>query len=111
MRSQLATEESRYEELGDEYEALDEKYKELDEKYDETVEWWKEEEAKVAARDVVIAQLRSESDLKQKSAAAGEFPDAADLYNQFKAENPKTKFTYKDFVAIVAMARVMMKES
>ena len=55
---------------------------------------------------------RQLSDLKQKSATAGkDLPDAAEIYNQFKAENPKTKFTYKDFVAIVATARGMMKKS
>jgi hypothetical protein len=49
--------------------------------------------------------LRSElSELKQKSATASrDLPEAADLYNQFKADNPKTKITYSDFKKILAM--------
>lgn len=72
-----------------------------------------EVEAKLTDREEQMRQLLSElSDLKQKSATAGkDLPDAAEVYNQFKAENPKTKFTYKDFVAIVATARAMMEES
>jgi chromosome segregation ATPase len=43
------------------------------------------------------------SELKQKSAAARELPEAAEFYNQFKAENPKTKITYSDVTKILAM--------
>jgi len=62
LRSQLAAEKTRYDELEEQYEGIEEKYKELDEKYKETVEWWREEEAKVAEQDKIIAQLRSQID-------------------------------------------------
>jgi len=48
-----------------------------------------------------VRELQSElSDLKQNSAAAGELPEAAEIYNQFKAGNPKTKTTYTIFPKI-----------
>jgi len=52
-----------------------------------------------------IGELQTQlSDLKQKSATAGKvFPEAADVYNQFKAGNPKTKITYRDVEKILAM--------
>lgn len=61
-----------------------------------------------ADRKEVETQL---SDLKQKSTPARDLPDAAEVYNQFKAKNPKTKFTYKDIVAIVATAQEILEES
>ena len=52
------------------------------------------------------------ADLKQKSAAAGkDLPDAAEVYNRFKADNPKTKTTYKEVVAILARVQAMIEES
>jgi predicted nucleic acid-binding Zn-ribbon protein len=55
-------------------------------------------------REKTCDELRSElSDLKQKSATARELPDAAEVYNQFKARNPKTKTTYSDVEKILAM--------
>ena len=95
LRSQLAAEETRYEELGEEYEGLDEKFKELDEKYDEVVAWWKEEEGKVA-------ELRSEiTALKQKSTTGRDLPDAADLLNQLKAKRKKSKTDLADMEVIL----------
>jgi hypothetical protein len=45
--------------------------------------------------------LRSElSDLKQKSATAGEFPDVYDLLNRVKAEDSKSKLTPGDIKKI-----------
>ena len=46
-------------------------------------------------------ELRSElSDLKQKSATAGEFPDVYDLLNRVKAEDSKSKLTPGDIKKI-----------
>jgi len=53
-----------------------------------------------ADREEVEAEL---SDLREKSATDRDLPEAAEVYNQFKAENPKTKITYKDTVAILAI--------
>ena len=66
-------------------------------------------ETERADREKLEAEL---SDLKQKSATAGkDFPDAAEVYNRFKADNPKTKTTYKEVVAILARVQAMIEES
>jgi chromosome segregation ATPase len=80
-----------------------------------------------AGREKEITELRSQlaaeradreeiegelSDLKQKSATTGkDLPDAAEVYNQFKAEYPKAKTSYKEAVAILAIAQAMIEES
>ena len=80
-----------------------------------------------ASREKELAELRSQleqeradreeieselADLKQKSATAGkDLPDAAEVYNQFKAKNPKTKISYKEAEAILAIAQAMIEES
>ncbi|MEG5067278.1 hypothetical protein QUB33_27125 [Microcoleus sp. B3-A4] len=60
-----------------------------------------------------IGELNQQlADLKQKSATAGkDFPDAAEVYNQFKAKNPKAKMTFKEALPLLATAREMMEES
>jgi chromosome segregation ATPase len=77
-----------------------------------------EVEAQLVDREKQIEELRSQlnqeradreeienelSELKQKSATAREFPEAAEVYNQFKAENPKTKITYSDMKKILVI--------
>jgi DNA repair exonuclease SbcCD ATPase subunit len=74
LRSQLEAEKKRSAELEEE---LDDREKELE-------------------------QLRSEfSDLKQKSAAASELPEAADLYNQLKAKRKKSGASLADVELIL----------
>lgn len=45
-----------------------------------------------------LEELRSQS-----SPALGELPGAAELLNQYKAVNPKTKVTFADLKAILAL--------
>jgi hypothetical protein len=49
-----------------------------------------------------VRQLEAElADLKQKSAAARELPEAADLLNQLKAKRKKSKADLADLEAIL----------
>jgi chromosome segregation ATPase len=51
-----------------------------------------------------IGELQAQiSDLKQKSAAASDLPEAADLYNQLKARRKKSKADLGDVEAILEM--------
>jgi chromosome segregation ATPase len=64
--------------------------------------------SELSDRDAELGELRSE--LKQKSAAASkDLPEAAEVYNQFKANNPKTKTTYKEVVDILARVQAMIE--
>jgi len=66
-------------------------------------------ETERADREKLEAEL---SDLRQKSATAGkDLPDVAEVYNQFKAKNPKTKISYKEAEAILVIAQAMIEES
>jgi len=59
-------------------------------------------EAQLADRGEQLRQLLSElADLKQKSAAARELPEAADLLNQLKAKRKKSKADLTDLEAIL----------
>ncbi|MEG4203580.1 hypothetical protein QUA20_06590 [Microcoleus sp. Pol7_A1] len=90
VRSQLVAEEARY--------------KELDDQYEDVEKWWRESEDKVTSRDMIIAELRSElSDLKQKSAAARDLPEAADLLNQLKTSRKKSNASLADVELILEM--------
>jgi len=61
-----------------------------------------EVEAQLADREKQIEELRSElSELKQKSAAASELPEAADLLNQLKAKRKKSTTTLADVEKIL----------
>ncbi len=81
LRSQLEIEKTRREEL-------DEESRELDDQWSEC----KKE----------IRQLEAElSDLKQKSAAARELPEAADLLNQLKSKRKKSKADLTDLEVIL----------
>ena len=88
VRSQLETEQARF--------------KELDDQCDDYEKWWKEEEGKVADRDKIIAELRSEnSELKQNSALGVEFPEADKLLNQLKARRKKSTASLADVESIL----------
>jgi chromosome segregation ATPase len=63
-----------------------------------------EVEAQLTDREKQIEELRSElTELKQKSAAARDLPEAADLLNQLKARRKKSKTDLGDVEAILAM--------
>jgi chromosome segregation ATPase len=81
LRSQLEAEQTRYKEL-------DEEFWELHEQWDGCKKEVRQLEAELA-------------DLKQKSAAAREFPEAADLLNQLKAKRKKSTTTLADLEAIL----------
>lgn len=90
LRSQLQIEKTRveeiWEELGDTEEALAE------------------------VRSELKAAQTKNSELEQKLAAASkDLPEAAEVYNQFKAANPKTKTTYKEVVDILARVQAMIE--
>ena len=76
----------------------------IKEECDETIDANYELQEKLADRDKVIAELRSElADLKQKSASARELPDAHDLLNQLKTKRKKSKTDLADIEEILAM--------
>lgn len=90
LRSQLATEQTRWADLLEELQAREKTCASL--------------QGQLADRDKIIAEMRSElSDLKQKSAPARDLPDAADLLNQLKAKRKKSKTDLADIEAILAM--------
>jgi len=114
------------EELRSQLEAEKTRLKELDDQCEDYEKWWKEEEGKVADRDKIIAELRSQideerdgtinalytlhglqlelSDLKQNSASASQdLPEAADLLNRLKAKRKKSTVTLADVEAILGM--------
>jgi chromosome segregation ATPase len=83
LRSQLATEKRSWDELRDELDDSEKTCAEL--------------RGKLADREKELAESLVEvSDLKQKSATTGEFPDAADLLNQLKAKRKKSKIDLVD---------------
>lgn len=89
VRSQLATEESRFKELGAELDNSEEIRGDI--------------QAQLTDREEKLAELRSElSDLKQKSATASqEFPEAAELLNQLKGRRKKSSATLADIEGIL----------
>jgi hypothetical protein len=105
LRSQLQAEKIRY--------------KELEEEHEDVEKWWRESKAKVTALETENSDLKQKLaaaptenlEPEQKSASGVEFPEAAKIYNQFKAQNPKTKTTYKEVVAILARVQAMIEES
>jgi septal ring factor EnvC (AmiA/AmiB activator) len=84
LRSELAAEKTRYEEL-------DEEFRELDEQWSDC----KKE----------IRQLEAElTDLKQKSVTASKnLPEAADLLNQLKTRRKKSSASFADVELILEM--------
>ena len=61
-----------------------------------------EVESELADRDKQIAELRSQlSELKQKSAAARELPEAAGILNQLKSKRKRSKTDLADLEAIL----------
>jgi predicted RNase H-like nuclease (RuvC/YqgF family) len=75
----------------------------------------REKELAVALAEVLDLKQKSATSTEnlepeQKAVPGIEFPEAAKIYNQFKAENPKTKTTYKEVVAILARVQAMIEE-
>jgi chromosome segregation ATPase len=92
LRSQLETENTRGEEL---WEELTDTEQALAEVRSENSEL-----KKTCAE--LRAQLEAElADLKQKSAAAREFPEAADILNQLKSKRKKSKADLADLEVIL----------
>ena len=59
-------------------------------------------EVQLAEREEQMRQLLSQlTDLKQKSVAASELPEAADLLNQLKAKRKKSKTDLADLEVIL----------
>ena len=112
VRSQLETEKTRGEELWEELSDTEQTLAECRSENSELKKTCAELRSELVDREKELAAALAEVlDLKQKSAPGFEFPEAAKIYNQFKAENPKTKTTYKEVVAILARVQAMIEES
>jgi chromosome segregation ATPase len=97
LRSELAAEQTRYKEQDEEFWELNERWeeatKEVHRLKQEATDW-----------DAEIEKLRSQpQELKQKSAAARELPEVADLLNQLKTRRKKSNATLGDIEEILAM--------
>lgn len=112
LRSQLEAEKTKGEEMWEELSDTEQALAEVRSENSELKKTCDELRAELVDREKELAAALAELlDLKQKSAPGIEFPEAAKIYNQFKAENPKTKTTYKEVVAILARVQAMIKES
>jgi septal ring factor EnvC (AmiA/AmiB activator) len=125
LRSQLETEKTRGEEIWEELSDTEQALVEVRSENSELKKTCADLRSQLVDREKELAVALTEVlDLKQKSAAPTEnpepeqkaapgveFPEAAKIYNQFKAENPKTKTTYKEVVAILARVQAMIEES
>jgi chromosome segregation ATPase len=104
LRSQLEAEKTRgeeiWEELGDTEQALAEVRSENSELKKTCAELRSQLEQERADREEVEAEL---TDLKQKSAAASELPEAAELYNQLKTKRKKSSASLVDVELILEM--------
>lgn len=102
VRSQLETEKTRgeeiWEELTDTEQALTEVRSENSELKKTCAELRSQLEQERADREEIEAEL---SELKQKSAAARELPEAADLLNQLKTRRKKSKADLTDLETIL----------
>jgi uncharacterized coiled-coil DUF342 family protein len=83
LRSQLEAEQTRY--------------KELDEEFWELHEQWDGCKKEVRQLEAELAEL------KQKSAAARELPEAADLLNQLKAKRKKSNVNLVDVEVLLEL--------
>jgi chromosome segregation ATPase len=81
LRSQLEAEKARYEEL-------DEEFRELDDQ-------WNDCKKEVRLLEQELAEL------KQKSVAPRELPEAAEILNQLKAKRKKSKTDLADLEVIL----------
>jgi chromosome segregation ATPase len=112
LRSQLETEKSKGEEMWEELSDTEQTLVAVRAENSELKKTCAELRSELVDREKELAAALAEVlDLKQKSAPGVEFPEAAKIYNQFKAENPKTKTTYKEVVAILARVQAMIEES
>jgi chromosome segregation ATPase len=96
VRSQLATEQTRWDELREELDDRDEVCERL--------------RSQLTDREAELAALRSElADLKQKSAAASkDLPEAADLLNQLKTRRKKSSSSLADVELILEMVEELI---
>ena len=115
LRSQLQTEKTRVEEIWEELSDTEQALADVRSENSELKKTCGELRSELVGREkelaVALAALTENPEPEQKSAPGVEFPEAAEVYNQFKAENPKTKTTYKEVVAILARVQAMIKES
>jgi chromosome segregation ATPase len=102
VRSQLETEKTRGEELWEELEDSEEARENLRSENSDLKKTCAELRSELVDREKELAVALTEVlDLKQKSATAGEFPDAADLLNQLKTRRKKSKADLVDIEAIL----------
>jgi uncharacterized coiled-coil DUF342 family protein len=112
LRSQLETEKKRVEEVWEELEDSEKVLAEIRSENSELKKTCDELRSEVSGLEEKLAAAPTENPKSAQKAAPGvEFPEAAEIYNQFKAENPKTKTTYKEVVAILARVQAMIEES
>ena len=112
LRSQFETEKTRVEELWEELGDTEQALAEVQAENSELKKTCGGLRSELVDREKELAVALTEVlELKQKSAPGVEFPEAAKIYNQFKAKNPKTKTTYKEVAAILAGVQAMIEES
>ena len=101
-----ASREKEVQELRLQLDAEKKRSAELEEELDDQEKQVADLRRNLSDRDKELEQLRSElSDLKQKSAAASELPEAADLLNQLKAKRKKSKTDLADLEAILEILK------
>jgi chromosome segregation ATPase len=107
VRSQLETEKTRgeelWEELNDTEQALAEVRSENSELKKTCAELRSQLEQERADREKIEAERANQ---KQKSAAARELPEAADLLNQLKAKRKKSKTDLADLEVILEILEI-----
>ena len=115
LQAKLEAEEKRVEEVWEELEDSEKARENLQSKNSELKKTCDELRSELVGREkelaVALAALTANPEPEQKSAPGVELPEAAKIYNQFKAENPKTKTTYKEVVAILTRVQAMMEKS
>jgi len=115
LRSQLEKEKTRVEEIWEELSDTEQALAEVRSENSELKKTCDELRSELVGREkdlaVALAALTENLEPEKKSAPGVEFPEAAKIYNQFKAQNPKTKTTYKEVVDILARVQAMIEES
>jgi chromosome segregation ATPase len=106
LRLQLDAEKKRSAELEEELDDQEKQVADLRRNLSDRDKELEQLRSELSDRDKELEQLRSElSDLKQKSAAASELPEAADLLNQLKAKRKKSKTDLADLEAILEILK------
>jgi chromosome segregation ATPase len=102
LRSQLETEKTRGEEIWEELSDTEQALTEVRAENSELKKTCSELRSELVDREKELAAALAEVlDLKQKSATAREFPDAAELLNQLKAKRKKSKADLADLEVIL----------